>query len=168
MHSKWTYIPEGVGKNPQETTCLTTPMTSKTKMESQPLTVDVTLSQNGKGAIFHVNCPSDGNHEGWMEGEEASTQAKQIWLWKLGCMLKIHGNIKCQCLHCSMEITTTIPLHTDSFNNPWCFTLSDFPKGYKLFAVARPSIDVNPQRKDYYLCGMFYFFFSTCYLTDIF
>lgn len=97
MHSKWTYIPEGVGKNPQETTCLTTPMTSKTKMESQPLTVDVTLSQNGKGAIFHVNCPSDGNHEGWMEGEEASTQAKQIWLWKLGCMLKIHGNIKCQC-----------------------------------------------------------------------
>ena len=71
-------------------------------------------------------------------------------------------------VHCSMEITTTIPLHTDSFNNPWCFTLSDFPKGYKLFAVARPSIDVNPQRKDYYLCGMFYFFFSTCYLTDIF
>lgn len=91
-----------------------------------------------------------------MEGEEANTQAKQVWLWKLGCLLKIHGNIECQSLHCSMENNITIPLHIDKFNNPWHYKLSDFPKDYKLFAVARPPKG-DIQRKDYYLCGMFYF-----------
>jgi len=110
-------------------------MTTKAKMESTPLPIEVTPSHDGTGAILHVNFPSDGTSERWMEGEEASTQAKQAWLWKLGCLLKIHGNI---------EYT---------FNNPWKYMLSDFPEGYKLFAVARPPQGDNPQRKDNYLSG---------------
>ena len=135
-------------------------------MESPPLVIEVTPNHEGTGAILHVNSLSDGSSKRWMEGEEASAQAKQGWLWKLGCLLKIHGNIECQCPHCSMENPTAKPLHADAFSNPWCYMLSDFPEGYKLFAVARPPQGDN-QRKDYYLFGMFYppLLYS---LTDIF
>lgn len=133
-------------------------MTSKTKIELPPLTIEVSPSHNRAGAIFHVNCPSDGSSQRWVEREEASTQAKQGWLWKLGCLLKVHGNIECQNLQHLMGNTTHLPFHSDKFNNPWDYTLSDFPTGYKLFAVARSSTNDNPQRKDYYLCGMCYLF----------
>jgi hypothetical protein len=133
-------------------------MSSKTKFESQSLTIEVSPSLDETGATLQINCPSDGSSQMWMEGEEASRQAKQGWLCKLGCLLKIHGNIKCQCSQCSTKNTATLPPHTDTFNNPWHYRLSDFPNGYKLFAVARPATDDNHQRKDYYLCGMFYCF----------
>lgn len=145
-----------MGKTPQ-TTCFTTLMTSKTKIESPPLKIEVTPSLDKTGAIFHINCQSDGSSQRWTGGEEASTQAKQSWLWKLGCLLKIHGNIQCQNPQCSMGNTTALPLHSDQFNNPWDYKLSDFPAGYKLFAVARPSTNDNPQRKDYYLHGICFF-----------
>jgi len=39
------------------------------------------------------------------------------------------------------------------FNNPWKYALSNFPGGYKLFAVERRVREGSLPRKDYYLCG---------------
>ena len=142
----------GVQVKPPETTHLTTLMKNKSTME--PLPINVSLNQEANGAIFHINCESDGKMERWIEGgEEASTQAKNLWLGKLGCLLKFHGDIECQWLYSSMETDTNVQLPPDIFHDPWAYKISDFPKNYKLF-VEQQAQGGNPSRKDYYLYGM--------------
>lgn len=87
-------------------------------------------------------------------GEEAGVQARDSWLWKLGCLVRMHRDIGCQWHHSSMEANTNIPLPPDTFNNPWAHKISDFPANYKLFAVERQVQGDNLPRKDYYLYGM--------------
>jgi len=83
-------------KKPLEATFLTTTTRSKNTMELPPLPIPVTLNQTGTGAILHINCQSDGQVARWMvDKEESDGWAKQVWLGKLGCLLKLHGNIKC-------------------------------------------------------------------------
>ena len=53
-----------------------------------------------------------------------------------------------------METDTNILLPPDTFNDPWAYRLSDFPKNYKLFAAKRQAQGKDSDRKDYYLCGM--------------
>jgi len=84
---------------------------------------------------------------------EGDAWAKQVWLGKLGCLLKLYRNIECQWPHSSMEPNTNMPLPPDKFNDPWAYMISDFPENYKLFAVERQAQGENPPRKDYYLCG---------------
>lgn len=80
-----------------------------------------------------MNCDSDARPTRWMRNhEEADNQAKNIWLGKLGCLLKLHGNIEYM------------------FNDPWAYRISDFPRNYKLFSVGRGG---KSSRKDHYLCG---------------
>ena len=144
-------------KTPPEITCFTTPMKNKNTMEILPLHINVMHNQDGNGAILHIDCQSDGKVERWMEDEEASTQAKNLWLGKLGCLLKLHGNIECQWLHSSMKTNTNTSLPPDTFNDPWAYRISDFPEHYKLFAVERQVQGGNHPRKDHYLCGKFFF-----------
>lgn len=62
-----------------------------------PLPIDVTLNQEETKAILHINCKSDGKRARWYEDKEEGREwAKRSWLGKLGCLLKVHGNIKCQ------------------------------------------------------------------------
>ena len=89
--------------------------------------------------------------------DEASTQAEKVWLGKLGCLLKLHGKIECQWLHPSMEPTTNMSPHPDEFNDPWDYSISSFPQGYKLFSVERETQGNELSRKDHYLYGMFIF-----------
>ena len=89
-----------------------------------------------------------------VDKEEASTQAKNLWLGKLGCLLKLHGGIECQWSHSSMETNTNMQRPPDTFNDPWDYRISDFPENYKLFSVERQAQGENPPRKDHYLCGM--------------
>ena len=139
-------------------------------MESSPLLIDVTLNQEGDGAILHINCQSDGKAERWLEdGEEGGIQAKNVWLGKLGCLLKLHGGIECQWPCWLMESDTNILSHPDKFNDPWAYRISTFPTNYKLFGVARPAKGENPPTKDHYLCGIsFSSFLSIHDLTDSF
>jgi len=67
--------------------------------------------------------------------DEASTQAEKVWLGKLGCLLKLHGNIDY------------------TFIDPWAYSLSGFPQGYKLFSVERKTQGNGLSRKDHYLYG---------------
>jgi hypothetical protein len=84
--------------NPPETTCLTTPIINKDTMETPPLHTSVTLNQEGTGAIFHINCQSDGKRGMWMmDKEEADEEATKLWLVKLGCQLRAHWSTDCQC-----------------------------------------------------------------------
>jgi hypothetical protein len=139
--------------------------------QSPPLLINAIPNHNGTGAILHINFPSDGKEGRWMEDEEESdAQAKQQWLRKLGCLLKIHGNIECQCLwpHLPVNTTTTRPLHPDTFNNPWKYTISDFPEGYQLFSVERETRREGGPRRDHYLCGVYFYLPSICSLTDDF
>jgi len=151
---------QGVWENPPEITCFTTPMNNKNTMELPPLPIDVTTNQEGNGAIFHIDCQSDGKAERWIEDEEeVSTQAENLWLGKLGCMLKVHGRIKCEWPCLSIETDTNVVPPPDKFNNPWAYRISTFPANYKLFAVARKADGDNFPRKDYYLYGMPSLFF---------
>ena len=145
----------GMWENPPEFPCLTTPMNNKNTMEPPPLPIDVTPNQEGNGAILHIDCPSDGKAERWMENEEeVSTQTENSWLGKLGCLLKVHGHIECQWLYLSIRTDTNMLSPPDIYSNPWAYRISAFPSNYKLFAVARPAKGDNPPRKDHYLCGM--------------
>jgi len=129
-------------------------MKNKNTMELPPLPISVTLNQKSTGAILHINCQSDGKATREREDrEEGHLQAKQTWLGKLGCLLKIYGEIECQWLHSSMESDTNISLLPDTFNDPWAYSISDFPEHYKFFAVERRAKGNDPPRKDYYLCG---------------
>jgi len=131
----------------------------KNTMKYPPLPINVTLNQDGDGAILHINCQSDGKKERWPEDkEEGSTQAKDLWLGKLGCLLKWHGDIECQWPHLSVEADTDVPSYPDKFNDPWAYRISTFPINYKLFAVARPAQGEDPPRKDHYLLGKSSFF----------
>lgn len=47
-----------------------------------------------------------------------------------------------------------MPHPPDILNDPWAYTISDFPENYKLFAVERQVQGNSPPRKDYYLCGV--------------
>jgi len=89
------------------------------------------------------------------DGEEDTAQAKEGWLWKLGCLLKLHGNIECQWPHPLGEANTNSLLPSDMFNDPWAYKISGFPDNYKLFAVERKAGQDGSIRRDYYLCGMF-------------
>lgn len=100
-----------------------------------------------------------------VDRQEAGTQAKNLWLWKLGCLLKIHGNIECQWPYSSMEADTNMQYPPDTFNDPWDYKISDFPEGYKLFSMERQIQGENPPQKDYYLCGMS-FLLNVHNLTD--
>ncbi|KAF9790947.1 hypothetical protein BJ322DRAFT_1216507 [Thelephora terrestris] len=105
-------------------------------MESPPLPMNITLNQEGNGAILHINCQSDGTKTRWVNNrEEASTQAEKVWLGKLGCLLKLHGNIEY------------------IFIDAWAYRISSFPKGYKLFSVERKIQGSDLSRKDHYLYG---------------
>ena len=96
----------------------------------------------------------------WMEGkEEGSEGAKQVWLSKLGCLLKLHGNIKCQWPCSPMGPNTKLLLPPDMFKDPWAYRIADFPEGYKLFEVERQAKGNDPPTKDHYLCGIFISFF---------
>jgi len=98
--------------------------------------ITVTHNQERSGAILHINCQSDGSMTKWPQGkEEEHRDAQKSWLVKLGCMLKVYQGIKYK------------------FNDPWKYALSNFPEGYKLFAVERREQGGNQPRKDYYLCG---------------
>jgi hypothetical protein len=99
------------------------------------------------------------------EEEESSKQAKQVWLGKLGCMLKLHANIEGQWVYTSMEPNINLSLHPDPFmfSNPWAYTIPEFPKNYKLFAVERATEGGDLPRKDHYLCGIVLFFLSSVY-----
>jgi hypothetical protein len=153
-HTGQEYINQVCVGIPPETTCFTTLITHKNTME-EPLHVNATHNEQNDRAILHINCKSDGRMERWRgDGEEASPQTKRTWLGKLGCMLKIHGNIECQWPHSSMETNIIIQLPPDTFNDPWAYRISDFPENYKLFAVGRQTQVENHPRKDYYLRGM--------------
>jgi len=137
-------------------------MKNKSTMELPPLPINVTINQAGTKAILHINCQSDGKVARWIEDKgEGDAWAKQVWLGKLGCLLKLYGNIECQWPHLSMEPNINTTLILDKFNNPWAYTISDFPENYKLFAVERQVAQgENHPRKDYYLCGMVFFLLS--------
>ena len=143
-----------VWENPPETPYLTTPTTSKNNMESQPFQINITLNQEGNGALLHANPKSDARASRWPMGyEEAESQAKQVWLGKLGCLLKLHGNIKCQWSSSPRGTNTNIQHCSDTFNDPWAYKISDFPENYKLFSAGRRG---SPLRMDHYLHGMFF------------
>ena len=145
----------GVCENSPEITCFTTLIKNTNTMEGPPLHINVTHNPQENRAILHIDCQSDGKVERWMKDrEEAREEAKNVWLGKLGCLLKIHGRIKCQWPHSSVETNTNMPLPPDTFNDPWAYRVSDFPENYKLFAAERQAQGENPPRKDYYLCGM--------------
>ena len=135
------------------------------KSQSPPLPVRITLNQEGTEAILHFNCQSDGRVERWLEDkEESSDQAKQVWLSKLGCLLRVHWDFECQWFDSPVELNTnTLPL--DKFNDPWAYRIADFPKNYKLFAVGRQTGGDNSPREDHYLCGMFLSLFCITLLT---
>lgn len=102
-------------------------------MESPPFPINITLNKEGDGAILHANPKSDARASRWaVDYEESTSQAKQGWLWKLGCLLKLHGNIEY------------------IFYDPWAYSLADFPKNYKLFSAGRRD---GPLRMDHYLYG---------------
>ena len=63
-------------------------------MERSPH-ISVTHNQQRDGAILQIDCQSDGKAERWMRnGEEAGTQGKNLWLGKLGCLLKLHQSVE--------------------------------------------------------------------------
>ncbi|KAF9788031.1 hypothetical protein BJ322DRAFT_600464 [Thelephora terrestris] len=108
----------------------------KSNMELPPLPINITHNQEGNGAILHINCQSDATTTRWMDNrEEASIGAQKVWLGKLGCLLKLHGSIEY------------------AFNDPWAYSISNFPQGYKLFSVERETQGDDLSRKDHYLCG---------------
>ena len=75
-----------------------------------PLHIEVTLNNEETGAILHINCQSDGKRARWSnlkDKEEGSEQAKRGWLGKLGCLLKVHGNITCEWFHSTVGLTPT-------------------------------------------------------------
>jgi hypothetical protein len=115
--------------------------------------ITVSLNQQRSGANLHLNCQSDGSVERWPgDKEEGDMETQKLWLGKLGCMLKAHQRIKCQWPH-SCNGTNTNMSFLAEFNNPWKYALSNFPGGYKLFAVERRVREGSLPRKDYYLCG---------------
>ena len=127
-------------------------------MELPPLPINITLNQERNRAILHINCQSDATATRWIGNkEEASTQAEKVWLGKLGCLLKLHGDIEGQWLYPLAETTINILPHPDLFNDPWAYSLSNFPQGYKLFSVERETQGDDHSRKDHYLFGMFFF-----------
>jgi hypothetical protein len=146
--------------NPPETTCLTTLIIHKNTMEIPPLHMNITLNQEGNGAIFHINCQSDGERTKWKEDkEEAGENALGDWLNTLGCLLKIHGTTDCQWPYSSVEPDTNLLLAPDMFSDPWVYSISNFPKNYKLFTLERKRVGDSPPKKDHYLYGMFLSFF---------
>jgi len=116
---------------------------------------EATLNQEETGAILHINCQSDGKRAKWSKDkEEGSEQAKRVWLGKLGCLLKVHGNITCQCqFHSPVRTNTNLVLPPDIFNDPWSYRIADFPANYKLFVKERQTEGDNHPQKDHYLCG---------------
>ena len=141
-------------------------MNNRDTMESPPLPINATLNQAGDRATLHISCQSDGRVARWMEDkEEGGGWAKQVWLGKLGCLLKLHRDIECQWLHLSMEPNTNTSPLPDILPNPWAYSISDFPQHYKLFSVERKTQRGDPPRKDYYLCGMILFFLCVTLLT---
>ena len=131
-------------------------------MEPQ-LNIDITLDQEQERAIFHINCQSDGKMERWMEGrEEASWEIRLGWFVKLGCLLKLYGNVNCQWPYPPEEHSSSLSLPSDIFGNPWAYRIAAFPRDYNLFAVERQAKGDDPPRKDYYLCGMFLHSFLLC------
>ena len=142
-------------------------------MEQLPPPFNVSLSHKGTRAIIHINninCQSDGEAARWIEDkEESSEQAKQFWLVRLGCLLKIHKDIECQLSYSSTEPNTKILLPPATLDNPWMHKIADFPQNYKLFAVKRRQTGRGSSpREDHYLCGVFFFLFSTHNLINPF
>ena len=104
-----------------------------------------------------------------MKDEEESREQKQVWLVKLGCLLKLHGNIKeGEWFDLLLEPNVGLILPPDMFGDPWAYRISDFPMNYKLFTVKRQPKGDSPPMRDGYLCGMSAFFFPVCSLAHPF
>jgi hypothetical protein len=162
------YIYFTCGKEPPRNTLTPALIKPKSNMELPPLPINITHNQEGNGAILHINCQSDATATRWMDNrEEASIGAQKVWLGKLGCLLKLHGSIECQWLQPTAATIMNMPPNSDAFNDPWAYSISNFPQGYKLFSVERETQGDDLSRKDHYLCGMFIFLYMQC-ATDVF
>ena len=141
----------GLYVTPPETPCPSTPMMSASK---PPPYIEVSLNQEETEAILYINCQSDGKSTRWSKvKEEGSEQAKRVWLGKLGCLLKVHGNITCKWFYSPVGTSTDLLLSPDIFNNPWSYRIADFPENYKLFVKERQTEGNSYPQKDHYLCG---------------
>ena len=144
---------------------------AQSSLPSPSLTIITTLNQKGTGATLHINSQSDGRVGRWMEdAEESGEEQQRTWLVKLGVLLKQHGNIKCQWPYYQQEEPDTyLSPPSNTFNNPWAYRIANFPRGYKLFFVERPTQGDDLPRRDYYLCGIISFSLSSKHnITDCF